>query len=247
MLFKKDNRRIRIMTVGASMLALLFISGCKKLKTNDPFIYSITATMPHDGTPVPNAKFRIVEYKYKTRFGKNVGDAEPTGWEINGATDSQGKASGEFMGEKKTNYYYQIFFDYSAIVLPSGITDVSIKGPQFDQLSRSGLSENTYNIIVLPYTSSHFKVENVNCLDANDKMRFKVFNYDEQPNQAFQYMPWGPYFDGCGLHVDYNSDHTLAGHQVFQIEVVRNGVLDTTYIDTFNLLPNTVNEIFLQY
>jgi hypothetical protein len=165
---------------GLLLMALSF-NGCKKLKTKDPIVYTITAVMPHDGSPVPGVKYRIVEYKYKTKFGKVFGEPTPTGWELTGVTDNLGKASGSFKGVLKTNYSYTIYFDYSGMVLPAGITDYVVKGPEYDILSRSAPEDNKYIMRVLPYASMHFKIENINCFDENDKMRFKARNIDENP------------------------------------------------------------------
>jgi hypothetical protein len=244
MVFQKNHRSIIWMT-GLLLMALSFPS-CKKLKTKDPIVFSITAVMPHDGSPVAGVKYKIVEYKYKTKFGKVVGDQTPTGWELTGFTDSQGKASGSFKGVLKTNYSYTIYFDYNGLVLPSGITEFAVKGPEYDILNRSSPEDNNYEVRVLPFTSMHFKVENVNCFDGNDKMRFKARNIDENPYDGFEQAPYGLYFNGCGSHTDYMNNHILAGHQVYQIEVTRNGITSTD-IDTFNLLPNTVNEVFIEY
>jgi hypothetical protein len=244
MVFQKN--RSRIIIAGASMLALLFFAGCNKLKTKDPMIFNITALMPYNNTPVAGVRYRIVESKYKTRFGKMVGQPTPTGWELEGVTDSQGKASGNFKGVLKVNYSYTIYFDYTAMELPAGINDYKVDGPEYAILQRSSPESNSYDVRILPYTSFHFKVENVNCFDANDQMRFKVYNFDEQPTQSFEYIPWGNYFNGCGLHVDYIGDHLVTGRQVYQIEVIRNGNTNT-YIDTFNLFPNQMNDVFLEY
>jgi hypothetical protein len=78
-------------------------------------------------------------------------------------------------------------------------------------------------------------------------MRFKAYNFDENPQLNFDVgFPWGNYFEGCDVSIDHTSNHVLVGHQVYQIEVTRNGAV-TTYIDTFNLLPNTMNEVFIEY
>jgi hypothetical protein len=229
-----------------ALLVMLTFSGCKKLGTKDPIAFNITAVMPNTDTPIPGVKYRIVEYKYKKKFGKAIGEQVETGWTMEGFTGSDGKASGVFDGVFKSNYSYTIFFDYSNIILPAGIYDVSIIGPEYDILSRSSDTENSYRIKILPYTSMHFKIENLNCVNENDAMRYKVYNCDERPFDDFQYIPYSHYFNGCGFKGEITDDHVIGGHQVYQIEVTKNGVT-TTYIDTFNLLPNVVNEVFIQY
>jgi hypothetical protein len=79
-----------------------------------------------------------VEYKEKKNAGQLWPGEDPTGWEINGVTDSQGKASGSFMGVLKTNYNDYIFFDYTSMQLPAGFTDYSIiNAPSSVYLSRT--------------------------------------------------------------------------------------------------------------
>jgi hypothetical protein len=245
MVFQKN--RSRIMIAGASVVALLFFAGCNKLKTKDHMIFDITAVMPHANTSIAGVRYKVVEYKYKSRFGKMNGKPTPTGWELNGITDNYGKASGNFKGELKTNYSYTIYFDYTAMQLPVEITDYSVKGPAYDLLERGSPQSNSYSIRVIPLCNAHFKIENVNCSSNTDSMRYKVYNYDEEPNQSFEYIPWSDYFIGCGVQADYTpTDKVLGGHQVYQIQVSRNGITNT-YIDTFNLLPNQMNNVFLEY
>ena len=104
-----------------------------------------------------------------------------------------------------------------------------------------------FEVRALPHCGMQFKIENVNCFDSNDKMRFKTFNSDEFPNQSFQYIPvWGNYFNGCGLLFDGTFDDRLSGRILYQIEVTRNNQV-TTYIDTFFLQPGVMNEVFIEY
>jgi hypothetical protein len=245
MVFQKNHSRIII--AGAGMLALLFFAGCNKLKTKDHVIFNITALMPHNNTPVAGVRYRIVESKYKSRFGKLIGQPTPTGWELEGVTNSEGKASGDFKGVLKVNYSYTIYFDYTAMHLPPEMSNYTIDGPEYAILQRSSPESNSYDVRILPMCYIHSRIENVNCANSNDSMRYKTYSYDEQPNQSFEYVTWSNYFVGCGVHSDYtNPNLVIGGHRVYQIEVTRNGNT-TTHIDTFNLLPNQMNNVFLEY
>lgn len=245
MVFRKNNCQ-RII-VGTGLLALFLMTSCKKLKTKDPIVFSVSAFVPYSSTPVPGVTFTIREFKKKGGFAGVGGyKEEPTGWELKGVTGSDGKAKGSFLGVLKSNYSYKINFDYSNLALPMGYTDYIIQGPQYDQLSRSNPNENNYEIRILAYTSMHFKIENVNCFGSSDQMRYKVYNCDETPNQDFQYMPWSNNFNGCGIMCEATSNHVLAGHQLFKLEIIRNNDT-TTYVDTFLLKPGLLNNVFVEY
>jgi len=232
--FAKTHRRI---IAGAGMLALLLFTGCNKLKTKDHMIFSIAAVMPHDGTPVAGVRYRIVEYKYKAKFGKMLGEPSPTGWELHGLTDNYGKASGNFKGVIKINYEYRIYFDYTNMVLPAEISDYIIKGPEYDILRRSAPQDNFYTIGIIPYMPVQFKFMNAACVDHNDIFRYKSKNIEDKPYSNFDAYPWleGPTLNGCvNLEGDYLN--RLAGHYVFKWEAIRGDVLSEG-MDTFYVSP----------
>jgi len=234
MVFAKTHRRI---IVGASMIALLLFTGCNKLNTKDHMIFGITAVMPHDGTPVAGVGYRIVEYKYKSRFGKMLGEPSPTGWELHGLTDSYGKASGNFKGVIKVNYEYRIYFDYTNMVLPAGISEYTVDGPEYALLQRSFPEANSYDVSIIPYMMTKFNFVNANCHDSGDIFRYKKLNIDESPHDDINNSTWleGPTLNGCvNLEGDYLN--RLAGHYVFKWEAIRGNVLSEG-IDTFYLSP----------
>lgn len=244
----KNNYLLLVKKIVFTIIIALTLFGCKKLKTKDPIVFNIYAEMPNTHTPISGLKYRIVEYKEKDKlFGLGgLSELEETGWEKTGSTGSDGKASGSFKGVLKSNYSYKIFFEFDEMQLPNGITNYEVFGASFDVLSRSLPDDNNYTFRILPYTSMHFKVENINCFDANDKIQYKIYNYDESPNLSFETIPWGNPFFGCGVQVENTFDNVLAGHKVCLMEITKNNIV-TTKIDTFNLLPNTMNEVILSY
>lgn len=245
MVFAQDNRPV--IRIAILLLIVVCLAGCKKLNTKDPIVYDITAVMPHNDTPVPGVKYRIVEYKYKTRFGKPFGDQIPTGWELTGVTDSQGKASGSFKGVLKTNYDYFIYFDYGSIVLPQGISEVEVMGPQYDQLNRSSPGDNSYAVRVLPYMMTKFNFTNLSCHDIQDIFRYKKLNLDEYPYQDIDNNAWleGAELNGCvNIQGDYLS--RLAGHYAIKWEAIRGGV-QTTGCDTFYVAPGGNDQIDIEW
>jgi len=174
-----------------------------------------------------------------------LGEIEYTDFKLEGVTDASGWAKIDFFPKKNLDYMYRIDFDYSNIQFANYSGSYSlINAPSFDLITRQ--NQEDYTIRSLPLCGMQFKIENVNCFDANDKMRYKVYHLEEEPNQQFQYIPYSNYFNGCGQSIDYTNNNVLSGHQVYQIEVTRNNVV-TTYIDTFFLQPGITNEVFLEY
>lgn len=113
--------------------------------------------------------------------------------------------------------------------LPEGLSNVSVIGPTLDPLSRSAPMDNVSNIKVLPYTNIVCKVENVNCFDENDKMRYKTLLIDQYSNQNLDYQNFGFYvYTGCGIIASNNNPtKVLAGRVVRQFEVTRNNITST--------------------
>ena len=221
------------------------ISSCKKLDKDNPIKFKVKAHIPYSDEPISGVKYTIREYKSKTEL-TSFGDIEYTDFILEGTTDANGNAVISFAPKKNMKYRYDITFDYSSLHFASYSGSYSlIKAPNYVPLSRN--DQRDFEIRVLPKCGMHFKVENVNCLDGNDKMRFKTFNYDEFPTKSFETIyVWGDYFNGCGSFVDYTNNDVLSGHQIYQIEVTRNNLV-TTYIDTFFLQPGITNDVFIEY
>jgi hypothetical protein len=224
---------------------LVSVFSCKKLDKNHPIEFTIKAHIPYSGEPISGVKYRIREYKAKNE-SSSLGAVDYTGFLLEGRTNANGDANISFAPKKSTKYFYDITFDYSDIHFAHYNGNYSlIKAPIDVPLSRN--EQQDFEIRALPHCSVRFKVENVNCFDSNDKMRFKSFNSDEFPAKSFETIyVWGDYFNGCGSFFDGTFDNRLSGSVLYQIEVTRNNVV-TTYIDTFFLQPGMPNEIFLEY
>ena len=226
------------------LFSLFVFPSCKKLDKKNPIEFRIKAHIPYNDEPISGVKYTIREYRSKKEL--ILGDIEYTNFKLEGYTNANGEAVISFPPKKNMNYRYDITFDYSNLQFANYSGSYSlIRVPTYVPLSRK--DQQDFEIRALPHCSVHFKVENVNCFDNNDKMRFKTFNLDEFPNQAFQYITvWGDYFNGCGIFGDAIFEDRLSGRKLYQIEVTRNNVV-TTYIDTFFLQPGIVNEVFLEY
>lgn len=237
--YQKYIHRILI-TLGLFLL----VFSCKKLDKDNPIEFKIKAHIPYSDEPISGVKYTIREYRSKKEL--ILSDIEYTDFILEGVTDANGNANISFAPKKNMKYHYDITFDYSNLQFASYSGSYSlIKVPNYVPLSRN--DQPDFEIRALPKCGMHFKVENANCLDQNDKMRFKTFNCDEFPSKTFETIyVWGDYFNGCGSFVDYTNNDILSGHHIYQIEVTRNNVV-TTYIDTFFLQPEIVNEVFLEY
>jgi hypothetical protein len=235
---KHINRVIIVLSLLVSFLS------CKKLDKDNPIEFKIKAHIPYNDEPISGVKYTIREYRSKKEL--MLSDIEYTDFILEGVTDANGNANISFAPKKNMKYHYDITFDYSNLQFANYSGSYSlIKVPNYVPLSRN--DQQDFEIRVLPHCSIHYKVENVNCFDANDKMRFKTFNCDEFPNQSFQYITvWGNYFNGCGSFFDDTINNMLSGRKLYQIEVTRNNVV-TIYIDTFFLQPGITNEVFIEY
>jgi hypothetical protein len=231
---------------GIAILFLLFFTffSCKKLDKDNPIEFTIKAHIPYSDEPISGVKYTIREYKSKNSF--KLGDYEYTDFNLTGVTDAHGNATISFAPRKSMKYQYDITFDYSGMQFANYSGSYSlINAPSYEPLPRH--DHHDYEIRALPLCGAHFKIENVNCFDGNDKMRFKTFNCDEFPNQSFQYITvWSNYFNGCGLFGEVTNNNVLSGRQLYEIEVTRNNQV-TTYIDTFFLQSGIINEVFIEY
>lgn len=224
---------------------LVSLSSCKRLDKKNPIEFTIQAHIPYSNEPIAGVKYTISEYRSK-KFSKKLGEIEYTDFKLEGVTDASGWAKISYFPKKNLDYMYRIDFDYSNIQFASYSGSYSlINAPSYDLVTRD--NQEDYEIRALPLCNIHFKIENMNCFDANDKMRFKTFNMDEFPNQSFQYINvWSNDFTDCAVNLENTSNDMLSGRKLYQIEVTRNGQV-TTYIDTFFLQPGITNEVFLEY
>jgi hypothetical protein len=217
---------------------------CKKLDKDNPIEFKIKAHIPYNDEPISGVRYTIREYRSKKGLG--LSEIEYTDFHLEGITNANGIAEIAFFPKKNLDFMYQIDFDYSNIQFASFSGSYSlINAPSYDLITRN--NQENYEIRALPHCNVHFKVENINCFDGNDKIRFKTFNSDEFPFKTFETIyVWGDYFNGCGTLFDGTFDDVLSGRKLYQIEVTRNNVV-TTYIDTFFLQPGVMNEVFLEY
>ena len=224
---------------------LVSVLSCKKLDKKHPIEFTIQAHIPYSGEPISGVKYTITEYRAK-KWGK-IGEIEYTDFKLEGVTNTMGIAEISFFPKKNKDYMYRIDFDYSNIQFQNYSGSYSlINAPNYDLITRQDYQED-YEIRALPHCEAHYKIENVNCFDVNDKMRYKVYHLEESPNETFETIyTWSSYFEGCGLFGEYINNSALSGHQVYQIEVTRNAQV-TTYIDTFFLQPGITNEVFIEY
>ncbi len=238
MCYKKYIGRIVIVLT----LLLSFLS-CKKLDKDNPIEFTIKAHIPYSDESISGVKYTIREYKSSKEL---LGDIEYTDFILEGVTNANGDAVISFAPKKNMKYRYDIKFDYSGMQFANYSGSYSLIGaPTYEPLSRN--EQKDYEIRALPHCEMHFKIENVNCFDGNDKMRYKTFNCNEFPYKTFETIyVWSNYFNGCGSFVDYTNDNVLSGYHIYQIEVTRNNQV-TTDIDTFFLQPGIINEVFIEY
>jgi hypothetical protein len=123
-----------------------------------------------------------------------------------------------------------------------------VNPPNFDLISREDFGQKTrdYMISVLPHCDLHFKVENVNCLDENDKMRIKMLQLDENPYETYETEAYSPYSIGCGIFSDQTKLGVLSGRRAYKLEITRNGQVSYMY-DTVLLKPNVMNNFYIEY
>ena len=222
---------------------LISVFSCKKLDKKNPIEFKIKAHIPYSDEPISGVKYTIREYRSKKELF--LSDIEYTDFILEGTTNANGNANISFAPKRNMKYRYDITFDYANIHFANYSGDYSlIRVPNYVPLSRN--DQQDYEIRALPHCGMQFKIENVNCFDSNDKMRYKVYHLEEEPNQEFQYIPYSNFFNGCGQPINYTNNSVLSGHQVYQIEVTRNGQV-TTYIDTFFLQPGVMNDVFIEY
>ena len=221
------------------MILPLSFSSCDK-HNQDYYAVRVECFIPYSNTPVKGLKYTIYETRDKKKW-IGVGSSYQTGWTLNGLVDADGITETMFTRDNLPNSYYTGIFDYSGLDLPQGDYTIIGGNPGFD------LDENHTEVIrmkILPKITivSHFK--NVNCVDSNDKFKFKMLNIDELPTEYYDLNnnPWSDYsaYYGCA-DLNFTSQQN-SGRYVIQWEAVRGGVT-TTGIDTFLVSPETTNTI----
>ena len=222
-------------TIIFSFVTLTLLLGCKRISKEDTTIH-VKAHLPHDGTPIPGIKWKIIETKLEGYFEP----AKATGWEIEGETNGLGIADIKFNCKRNSDYQYTIYFDFDDMNLPMG-TYVKTGGPTFANLDRN--AHTNYEIRMLPKMDIQFHYLNTNCFDGSDSFKWRMVNYDERPYDNINNYPWvetSPY-QGC-CNFQYTTTNGLAGHYAFEWEAVRNGQFESG-TDTFFVSPGVNNNI----
>lgn len=232
------------------LIVILLTAACKKEDNDHPISFQIKTSIPYDSTPIAGLKYIIQEYKaHQTMIGVEL---KPTDWKMEGSLDATGIKDIMFLPKKNKNYSYQIHFDYSSIQTSSSDfwvvdkinNDVIIRSNE--NKPYSNFTQPNYSIHILPKATVHYKYENVNCLNANDKMRFYKVNIDQFPDFSIPNYITNNYYNGCGVTADYTNQNVVCGRYLYKIEVMKNGI-STYYLDTFLVVPNVTNEIFINY
>ena len=221
------------------LISLFVFSGCKKY-SKDVTTVKIKAHLPHDGTPIPGIKWKIIETKLEGYFEP----AKATGWEIEGETNGLGIADIKFNCKRNSDYQYTIYFDFDDLNLPTG-TYVKTGGPTFANLDRN--AHTNYEIRMLPKMDIQWNFKNLNCTGTTDTFKYRSINYDEHNNNALSDFMWheGPELNGC-VDVTGPLIERLAGHYAFEWEATRNGITETG-IDTFYVAPGVNNVINMHW
>ena len=220
-------------------LSLFFFLGCKK---NDVLLFKVAVQceIPYDHTPIPGVKFKVVEYS--SGGDQLFGPSEPTGFEMQGITGSNGRGQIAFTKRRKDtkNKYYQCFFDYSSVQSPYADYTL-INTPQFIDVFAN--EPKDIYLRLLPKMNLGTRIQNVNCSGPSDSMRIIVRNISE-----FQYdinsEQWSPYNTGC--YVNINGYFGNAGQMIYKIQVKRNGVL-SEILDTVLRAPGVNDSLIIEY
>lgn len=225
------------------LLLFLFLSSCNK-DSKEKIGVKIRAYYAHTNIPIAGLKWKIVEYYSK----KKIIDVDlesqnkPTGWVLEGQTNpSLDFQIIEFYPKKKSGYTYRFDLNYSSLEGYAGI-NYELISVNSGLISREYLSEtNTQNLRFLPYLQVSFNWRNINCIDANDKFKYKIVNLDEIPENVIDSYTWieSLSLQGCANIVGSNQTK-LGGHYLIKWSATRGGITENGQ-DTFLLDLN--NEI----
>ena len=229
-------------------LLLFLLSACRK-EENQETVVHIRCVMPHNDQPIQGCRVTITEGKMKSQ-GLNV-DFE-TIQQFSGITDANGVATIKFHYKKKNKFQYALSYDYSAIVPPNGLTNLDIKLPS----TSSGWStyldkkqfEYYFTFNVLGLCGVHAKFVNVNCFDETDEMKYDFYNLSLHQSESIS-GPGAATYAGCGVLLDATTptiNQVKTGKVVYKLFITRNNQTHIEY-DTFNLQPNMMNEVFIEY
>jgi len=204
----------------------------------------LTCVNPVDNSTFPGVIYKIYEVKDKFSFGLSSNQKKELIY--TGETDANGKAFYEFDAIKNSKFSYEIYFDYSAMDVPEGEYYLN-KTRDFDYLKKN--ETNIYQFDIYPFGESYTHIKNVNCIDSNDKMRYRTNHIDMNSGYWSNWLsPYNQdYFEGCYDNVPSGTGINLVSERiVYEMQIIKNGIT-TTVIDTFYREPNTLSVFELFY
>jgi len=168
---------------------LLLITSCNKTDFDTTTIIDINIINPVTKTGYENVTFSIFE------ANSSIFSSGKTTTIFSGKTDINGKAYYKF-DVNKNHRNYTITFDYSKMFVPEN--DYDFSSARDNEIITRG-TVNDFNFEILPYFSFIQNIQNIDCFDENDKMRFRQKNLFSQGTP--KWSKWGEtyydYLHGC--------------------------------------------------
>ncbi|RFC53641.1 hypothetical protein [Brumimicrobium aurantiacum] len=222
-------------------LATLLFAGCKKKsKENTTVIWEVVN--PVTATPYVNMLVRLYEAK-KT----NKGIEHTLVYE--GKTDQSGRAEFSFKANLAGKFWYRPEINEGSLGV-NGIDYSVIKQPSPSDENVLKDEENVVRYEIVPNGEFVIHIKNTNCLNANDKMRYRINQLYTRPFDG--YSNWSPsptltsgYYEGCYeslSNVLVNPSDSI----VYELEVIKNNNTELIKLK-FHNRPNEVDTIKLYY
>jgi len=222
-------------------LAVLLLAACKK-KSKEYTTVIWEVVNPVTNEPYTNMLVRLYEAKKK-----NNGIEYKVLFE--GKTNQVGIAEFSFKANLTSGYWYKPEinegslghngFDYSVLKQPSP-SDESVKKDE----------ENFIRYEIVPIANYYVHIKNVNCVDVNDKMRYRSNQIFTRPGDG--YSIWSPsptltsgYFEGCYEYVSPLRTNP-SDSVIYEMEVTRGGITEVIELKFFRN-PNSIDTVKLYY
>jgi len=208
-----------------STILILLIISCKKEEEKSTMVINVNAINPVTNTPFKGVKYQIKEVESTSNGVSGINEDKTI--ILNGETNANGKVNVEFE-IFKNKFDYEIQFDFEHMDVPEGDYEL-VKGGHFSNLYKN--EGNNFDFELVPYCSFTEHVLNLNCYDANDKMRIRFkFLFTGSGNWSF----WGTdeinYTHGCA---DITKNHYEPQDKyIYEVETTKNGIVNS-FIDTF--------------
>ena len=201
---------------------LLLITSCNKTDFDTTTIIDINIINPVTKTGYENVTFSIFE------ANSSIFSSGKTTTIFSGKTDINGKAYYKF-DVNKNHRNYTITFDYSKMFVPEN--DYDFSSARDNEIITRG-TVNKFDFEILPYFSFIQNIQNIQCFDSSDKMRFRQkFVYTGSGNWSFwDTIPQEVYFWGCTNET--NSYFKPQDKYIYEVETTKNGIVNS-FIDTF--------------